>query len=174
MNGNEECNHLCDLHTTWGHFITVTRTTTKNLIKDTTKQFVVVKTLVVVNHTGFSNLYFHSVSHRKVHGYCHFVVFVTISTLTGSTPCAGALQIVHGVDGVPEKLCQWLFIHDRVRIFIDPICQSFWSLKKIFCSFLEASFSRLLGPIVFVLFAISPNLGGMYRYKKQLLTNAKW
>ena len=50
----------------------------------------------------------------------------------------------------------------------------FWSLKKIFCSFLEASFSRLLGPIVFVLFAISPNLGGMYRYKKQLLTNAKW
>ena len=73
-----------------------------------------------------------------------------------------------------RKLCQWLFIHDRVRVFIDPICQSFWSLKKIFCSFLEASFSRLLGPLVFVLFAISPNLGGMYRYKKQLLTNAKW
>ena len=93
MNGNEECNHLCDLHTTGGHIITVTRTTTKTLIKDTTKQFVVVKTLVVVNHTGFSNLYFHSVSHRKVHGYCHFVVFVTISTLTGSTPCAGALSL---------------------------------------------------------------------------------
>ena len=106
MNGNEECNHLCDLHTTGGHIITVTRTTTKTLIKDTTKQFVVVKTLVVVNHTGFSNLYFHSVSHRKVHGYCHFVVFVTNSTVAGITPCAGAIQIVNGVEEVPEKLCQ--------------------------------------------------------------------
>ena len=174
MNGNEECNHLCDLHSTGGHIITVTRTTTKILIKDTTKQLVVVKVLVGVNHTGFSDLYFHSVSDRKVHGCCHFVVFVTNSTVAGITPCAGAIRIVHGVEEVPEKLCQWLFIHDRVRIFIDPISQSFWSLKENSSSFLEASFSRLLGPTAFVLFATSPFLGGLYRYKKQLLTSAKW
>ena len=50
----------------------------------------------------------------------------------------------------------------------------FLIVERNFSSFLEASFSRLLGPTAFVLFAISPNLGGMYRYKKQLLTNAKW
>ena len=106
MNSNEECNHLCDLQTTGGHIITVTRTTMKTLIKDTTKHFVVVKTLVGVNRTGFSDLFFHSVSDRKVHGYCHFVVFVTISTVAGITPCAGALQFVHAVEEFPEKLCQ--------------------------------------------------------------------
>ena len=149
MNGNEECNHLCDLHTTGGHIITVTRTTTKTLIKDTTKQFVVVKTLVVVNHTGFSNLYFHSVSHRKVHGYCHFVVFVTNSTVAGITPCAGALRIVHGVQEVPEELCQWLFVHDRVWILIDQICQSFWSLKENFSSFFGSEYFKTAGAYCF-------------------------
>ena len=106
MNGDEECNHLRDLHTTGGHIITVTRTTIKTLIKDPTKQFVVVKTLVGVNHTGISHLFFYSVSDRKDYGCCHFVVFVTTFTVAENTPCAGALQIVHGVEEVPEKLCQ--------------------------------------------------------------------
>ena len=106
MNGNEEWNHLYDMHTTGGHIITVTRTTTKTMIKDTTKQIVVVKSLVGVNRTGFSDLSLHSVSDRKVHGCCHSVVFVTISTVVGNLPCAGALLIVHGVEEVPEKLCQ--------------------------------------------------------------------
>ena len=162
------------MHTTGGHIIRVTRTTTKTLIKDTTKQFVVVKSLVGVNRTGFSHLCFHSVSDRKVHGCCHSVLFVTISTVVGNLPCAGAIQIVHGAEEVPEKLCQWFFVHDRVWKLIDQICQSFWSLKWIFSNFMEASFSRLLGPTVFVLFATSPILGGLYRYKKQLLTSAKW
>ena len=94
------------MHTTGGHIIRVTRTTTKTFMKDTTKQFVVVKTLMDVNHTGFLDLSFHSVSDRKVHGCCHFVVFVTNSTVAGITPCAEAIRIVHGVKEVPEKLCQ--------------------------------------------------------------------
>ena len=174
MNSNEECNHLCDLQTTGGHIITVTRTTTKTMIKDTTKQIVVVKSLVGVNRTGFSDLSLHSVSDRKVHGCCHSVVFVTISTVVGNLPCAGALLIVHGVEEVPEKLCQWFFVLDRVCILFDPICQSSWSFKETFSSFLDASFSRLLGPTVFVLFAASLILDGLYRYKNQLLTSGKW
>ena len=41
----------------------------------------------------------------------------------------------------------------------------FLIVERTFSSFLEASFSRLPGPTAFVLFATSPFLGGLYRYK---------
>ena len=64
MNGDEECNHLCDLHKTGSYVKTVTKKSYRILLKDTIKQIVVIKILVRVIHTGFLDTWSFSLSNQ--------------------------------------------------------------------------------------------------------------